>query len=75
MTVFARGLADRLFTRVYVPSPALAADRFLTSLPEDRRPTPVATRSPLGLTFDVRLQGEGETVFLRYPAAPGDSGQ
>jgi protocatechuate 3,4-dioxygenase, alpha subunit len=69
MTVFARGLLDRLFTRVYLPGDdaVLAADPLLSSLPADRRGTLVASRDAHGLVFDVVLQGEGETVFLAYP--------
>lgn len=69
VTVFARGLLDRLFTRAYLPDdePALAADPLLGSLPEHRRRTLVATRDAQGYLFDIRLQGDGETVFLRYP--------
>ena len=42
MTVFARGLINRLFTRVYLPvdDAALEADALLRSLPEDRRTHP-----------------------------------
>jgi protocatechuate 3,4-dioxygenase alpha subunit len=69
MTVFARGLLNRLFTRVYLPDhPALASDRLLASLPAERRETLVATVVADGLLFDVRLQGDDETVFLSYPA-------
>ncbi|MEU0489143.1 protocatechuate 3,4-dioxygenase subunit alpha [Nocardiopsis sp. NPDC006139] len=66
VTVFARGLTDRLFTRAYLPddAAALAADRLLASLPAERRATLVARRDAQGLVFDIRLQGEGETVFL-----------
>jgi protocatechuate 3,4-dioxygenase alpha subunit len=72
MTVFARGLLNRLFTRIYLPDhPALASDRLLSSLPADRRVTLVATPAADGLLFDVRLQGEGETVFLTYPGHDG----
>ncbi len=69
VTVFARGLLNRLFTRAYLPddTDALAADPLLASLPEERRETLVATRDAQGLRFDIRLQGEGETVFLRFP--------
>ena len=70
LTVFARGLLDRLFTRIYLPedAEALAADPVLSGLPEQRRSTLIAEREPSGaLRFDVRLQGEGETVFLTYP--------
>lgn len=69
MTVFARGLLDRLLTRVYLPvdEAALAADPFLAGVAEDRRHTLVATRDEHGFVFDVRLQGEDETVFLTFP--------
>jgi protocatechuate 3,4-dioxygenase alpha subunit len=70
MTVFARGLLNRLFTRVYLPddADALARDPFLSSLDDDRRSTLVATRELDGsYRFDVRLQGDGETVFLQFP--------
>jgi protocatechuate 3,4-dioxygenase alpha subunit len=69
VTVVARGLLNRLFTRVYLPGDevALGADPLLSSLPEDRRSTLVATRDETGLKFDVVLQGENETVFLSYP--------
>jgi protocatechuate 3,4-dioxygenase, alpha subunit len=68
MTVFARGLLNRLFTRIYLPDhDALAADRLLATLPADRRDTLLARRDADGLVFDVTLQGERETVFLTYP--------
>lgn len=68
ITVFARGLLDRLFTRAYVPGrPSLADDALLASLPEDRRTTLIATADAAGFRFDIRLQGERETVFLAYP--------
>ncbi|MCD1146480.1 protocatechuate 3,4-dioxygenase subunit alpha [Kocuria sp. LUK] len=70
LTVFARGLLNRLFTRIYLPedTAALAADPLLRSLPEERRRTLIARREADGsLRFDVRLQGEEETVFLTYP--------
>ena len=67
VTVFARGLLDRLFTRAYVPEhPALDDDAFLASLPEDRRAVLIATTDASGLVFDIRLQGERETVFLTF---------
>jgi len=65
LTVFARGLLDRLFTRAYLPD---GPDGFLAGLPEEERRTLVAVREGDGsLRFDVRLQGEGETVFLQFP--------
>jgi protocatechuate 3,4-dioxygenase alpha subunit len=63
MTVFARGLLDRLFTRVYLPG---SDDALLASLPAERRATLVAVPDETGYVFDVRLQGEDETVFLSY---------
>lgn len=70
LTVFARGLLNRLFTRIYLPedTDALANDPLLASLSEAERQTLIATRGADGsLRFDVRLQGENETVFLSYP--------
>lgn len=70
LTVFARGLLNRLFTRIYLPedTTALARDPLLVSLSEAERSTLIATREADGsLRFDIRLQGENETVFLSYP--------
>ncbi|MGV9860198.1 protocatechuate 3,4-dioxygenase subunit alpha [Gordonia sp. NPDC003425] len=67
VTVFGRGLLNRLFTRAYVPGPALETDRLLQSVPVDRRHTLIAERDENGLRFDIRLQGDDETVFLAYP--------
>ena len=67
MVVFARGLLNRLFTRAYLPGPALAQDRLLQKLPAERRATLVAARGTDGLRFDIHLQGEAETVFLSFP--------
>ena len=69
LVVFARGLLDKLHTRIYLPedTQAHAADPLLSSLSEDERRTLIATREADGsLRFDIRLQGEGETVFLDY---------
>jgi len=64
VTVFARGLLNRLFTRAYLPE---AADAFLEQLEPARRSTLVTARDETGLVFDIHLQGERETVFLTYP--------
>lgn len=65
VTVFARGLTDRLFTRAYLPG---ARDGFLDSLdPEERASLEVVDEGAGSLRFDIRLQGDRETVFLRYP--------
>ncbi|GIF09215.1 protocatechuate 3,4-dioxygenase subunit alpha [Actinoplanes siamensis] len=69
VTVLARGLLDRLFTRAYLPddAEALAADPLLAALEPDRRATLITRRAGHGLVFDIRLQGADETVFLAYP--------
>ncbi len=70
VAVFARGLMNRLFTRVYLPEneEALANDPLLRSLEPERRKTLIARRDPPdgGLTWDIRLQGGDETVFLDF---------
>lgn len=71
VTIFARGLLNRLFTRAYLPGEHLAEDPLLASLPAERRDTLIATREPAGFRFDVSLQGPDETVFLRYPGHRG----
>ncbi|HXV92508.1 MAG TPA: protocatechuate 3,4-dioxygenase subunit alpha [Pseudonocardia sp.] len=67
VSVLARGLLDRVVTRIYFPDEAAAnaADPLLASLPPDRAATLVAREAGPGeLRFDIRLRGEGETVFL-----------
>jgi protocatechuate 3,4-dioxygenase alpha subunit len=67
--VFARGLLVHLFTRIYLPGDeaALAADPLLARLDPERRGTLIATDGGNGTyRFDIRLQGEGETVFLEF---------
>jgi protocatechuate 3,4-dioxygenase alpha subunit len=66
VTVFARGLLNRLFTRAYVPDDRLGYDGLLNSVPPERRHTLIAVPDDHGLRFDIRLQGADETVFLRY---------
>lgn len=67
--VFARGLPDKLHTRIYLPehSDLLATDPLLSGLSAQERATLIATRTPDGyLQHDIRLQGEKETVFLAF---------
>ncbi len=63
--VFARGLLHHLYTRVYLRDPG--DDALLHGLDPARRATllAVAERDRV-YRFDVRLQGESETVFLRF---------
>lgn len=68
VSVFARGLLNRLVTRLYFPDEeaANAADPLLATLDEEERSRLVARAEPDGtLRFDIRLQGEGETPFFR----------
>ncbi|MEQ3554186.1 protocatechuate 3,4-dioxygenase subunit alpha [Pseudonocardia nematodicida] len=68
VSVFARGLLDRLVTRIYFPefAEANATDPLLADVPVDRRDTLVATPDGEGrYRFDIRLRGDGETVFLQ----------
>ncbi|ALE74672.1 protocatechuate 3,4-dioxygenase [Pseudonocardia sp. EC080610-09] len=68
VSVFARGLLDRVVTRIYFPcfAEANAADPLLAVVPAERRDTLVAVAEGAGrYRFDIRLQGAGETVFLR----------
>lgn len=66
VSVFARGLLNRVVTRVYFPDEAAAnaADPVLSGVPEERRHTLVAVAEDGGLRFDIRLQGGEETVFF-----------
>jgi protocatechuate 3,4-dioxygenase alpha subunit len=64
----ARGINIGLNTRMYFPEDetALAADPVLNSVEVPvRRQTLIATRTAPGTyRFDIRLQGDGETVFI-----------
>ncbi|WP_306232448.1 protocatechuate 3,4-dioxygenase subunit alpha [Agrococcus beijingensis] len=67
--VYARGLPHKLHTRIYLPEDRerLDADPLLASLTPVERETLIATRLPDGsLRHDIRLQGERETVFIRF---------
>ena len=64
--VFARGILRRLFTRIYFEDEAAnASDPILALVPDEARQTLIARRVGKGAyVFDVRLQGENETVFF-----------
>ncbi|GAB6898913.1 protocatechuate 3,4-dioxygenase subunit alpha [Kineosporia succinea] len=65
ITLFARGLLDRLFTRAYLPG---ESDAFTRSLTDAERSTlQIEADAEGGLRFDIHLQGPGETVFLTFP--------
>ena len=66
--LFARGLLRHLYTRVYFAGdPDLDTDPMLALVPGERRVTLLASpaEGPAGSwAWDIRLQGEGETVFF-----------
>ncbi len=66
VTVLARGMLQRCVTRIYFADEAQAnaADPILTAVPEERRKTLIAKPIEGGYSFDIRLQGEEETVFF-----------
>ena len=66
VTVFARGLLRHLVTRMYFPDEpdANATDPVLNLVEPARRETLIARNCGGVLHFDVRLQGEQETVFF-----------
>lgn len=68
LTVFARGLLNRLFTRAYLPGAEPHADPLLAAVDAARRSTLfcVAEKSGAAYRFDINLQGPAETVFLAY---------
>ena len=67
--IFSRGMLRQIYTRLYFPDEAAnAADPILNMVPEDRRGTLIAhkqagTEPPL-YRFDIRVQGDNETVFF-----------
>jgi protocatechuate 3,4-dioxygenase alpha subunit len=66
ITVFARGLLSRLFTRAYLPAGDLDADALLGSVDAVRRGALLCVAESGGYRFDIHLQGPNETVFLAY---------
>jgi len=66
--LFMRGLLRHLVTRLYFPDNAANdEDAVLNLLPKDRRATLIAVAAPGQpgqFSWDVRLQGELETVFF-----------
>jgi len=67
--IFERGLLIHAMTRIYFSDePANVDDPVLNSIEPERRQTLIATREqsddlPI-YRFDIRMQGEGETVFF-----------
>jgi len=68
VAVFARGLLDRVPTRIYFgdEEQANAADPLLSSLDPERRATLIAAPEDGGYRLDIHLQGDRETVFFSF---------
>ncbi|MDE3132837.1 MAG: protocatechuate 3,4-dioxygenase subunit alpha [Acidobacteriota bacterium] len=66
VTLFARGMLNRVVTRVYFAdeTEANATDQVLATVPAERRHTLLAQPTDEGYRFDIHLQGPGETVFF-----------
>ena len=66
VTLFARGMLNRVVTRIYFADEpdANAADQVLATIPAARRNTLLAQPTQHGYNFDIHLQGPGETVFF-----------
>jgi protocatechuate 3,4-dioxygenase alpha subunit len=66
VSVFARGILDRVVTRIYFAdeADANAEDVVLGGLSEEQRRTLIAERTADGYRLDIHLQGERETVFF-----------
>lgn len=70
VVVFMRGMLTHAYTRIYFSDEAAAnaIDPVFVSVPEQRRPTLVAERQDTAAgvvyRFDIRMQGEQETVFF-----------
>jgi protocatechuate 3,4-dioxygenase alpha subunit len=68
VSVFARGLLQRVVTRCYFADeePSNAGDPLLRSIDADRATTLIAVADGAGYRFDVHLQGDRETVFFAW---------
>jgi protocatechuate 3,4-dioxygenase, alpha subunit len=66
VSLFARGMLNRVITRIYFADEehANAADPVLARVPGDRRATLLAQPTGDGYAIDLRIQGDGETVFF-----------
>jgi protocatechuate 3,4-dioxygenase alpha subunit len=66
VVVFARGLLNGLFTRCYLP--AVADETIPVEVPRTRVATLIAVPGDTAdvVRWDIKLSGDGETVFLRW---------
>lgn len=71
ITVFARGLLVHQFTAVFLEDDNLDASGILRQVPAPRRDTLIARKTgPAAYSWDIRMQGEAETVFFDFSGAP-----
>ena len=75
VTLFARGITHHLFTRAYFAEDSALHqnDAVLGALPAERRDTLICVSEGIvggaeSYRFDIRVQGENETVFLDFDA-------
>lgn len=69
VALFARGLLKQLYTRIYFDDEGVAnaADPILDGIADETaRATLIAETAADGYLFDIRLQGDGETVFFAF---------
>ena len=68
VSIFARGLLDRVVTRMYFADEweANDADPVLTGLDPQERTTLMACQASDGYVFNIHLQGADETVFFTF---------
>lgn len=64
--VFMRGQLIHSFTRVYFSdeNDLNKKDELLNAVPVERRDTLIAQKNETGYAFDIRMQGQNETVFF-----------
>ena len=65
VAIFSRGMLRQVYTRMYFSDePANASDPILGLVPADRRDTLIAKKQGDVYRFDIRVQGDNETVFF-----------
>jgi protocatechuate 3,4-dioxygenase alpha subunit len=63
--IFSRGMLRQIYTRMYFPDESNDGDPILALVPADRRHTLIAKKEKDGVyRFDIRVQGDDETVFF-----------
>lgn len=71
VTVFMRGLLVHQFSAVFLEDDDLERAALLNQVPAERRATLVAHKTgPASYAWEIRMQGENETVFFDYGGTP-----